>query len=131
MYRTDERRIRESLEALPETMQEFLLKTAERSSGDGDFYNGVVMGDCPVCGSFNTRDGSDTPLGDPTVGICLDCYTIACLECGNVFDKGQTVCEHRRICDGCGLAKEGDGCGVPTWECSFIQAWKESFSDKE
>jgi hypothetical protein len=115
----------QNFEALSEEMREFISE-ALRSRDDREIlFRGVVAGDCPICGSFNTLDGSDTPLGDNTVGICLDCCTMTCLECDAIFAKGQTQCLHRQICERCESHRE-NGCAISVWECPRIGDWKRT-----
>ena len=116
--------VREKLRALPEEMQEFLLKAFGAINIKQFSFKGVVAGDCPVCGSFNTLQGSETPLGDSTIGICLDCLSMSCLECGDLFEKGQTRCRHWNVCDECKSNSEKD-CTIPVWQCSIIAEWKK------
>jgi len=124
----DQKTSKKAFESLPEEIQKFLKNALKDSKTEKEFINKVMVGDCPVCGSPNTRDCEGTPLDDPTVGICLDCYTIGCLECGEIFEKGQTICKHWKICDGCNFSiySSSDSCGVQIDECSIIQDWKNS-----
>jgi hypothetical protein len=118
-----------ALRRLPQDLKEFLIRAIAKGNPELDSFNGVVAGDCPVCGSFNTLEGADTPLCDPTVGICLDCCSINCLECGEIFEKGQTACHHWQVCEQCEISSE-DGCGTAVWDCSKIEHWKKSRGKK-
>jgi hypothetical protein len=120
----------EALSSLPRELQEYLLRTSQEPESVLDFFNGVVAGDCPVCGGFNTRQGSDTPLDDPTVGICLDCFSMTCLDCGEVFENGQTVCEHLKVCDACKSGGKRE-CNIPVWDCPRIERWKTERKHKK
>jgi hypothetical protein len=117
--------VEEILYDLPEDMQDFLLNALEESKDQKDFIRLLTVGNCPVCGSENTRDCEGTPLDDPTVYICLDCNSMGCLECGVIFKEGQNICKHWEICDDCEFYIEEEGCGVPADECSIIQDWKD------
>jgi hypothetical protein len=113
----------DTFKALPQEMQEFLNNVSKNPPPGQEIFRGVVAGDCPVCGSFNTLDGGETPLEDPTLGICLDCCTIHCLDCGELLRGGQTACPHRKVCDECRAAR-GKACRIPVWNCSVIDDWK-------
>jgi hypothetical protein len=72
-----------------------------------------MMGDCPNCGSKHTRDGDDAGFpkekaGDITVGICLECGYVWCLECGDAL--ASWPCQHwqewSQYCEANGLNEE-------------------------
>ena len=97
------------------------------------FVAAILVGNCLVCNSSQAMDCEDMPgIDDPTMGFCPDCKTFWCLECGAIFEKGQTVCGHWAICADCdheevedddGEIIEGD-CGVLTTECEEIGKWR-------
>ena len=58
----------------------------DEKDGKKEFINRVMVGDCPICGSKKTRDCEESPLNDSLVGLCEDCSSIWCLECGTVFE---------------------------------------------
>ena len=113
-------------ESLPEDVQQDLLETMKTSDSAEEAIRRIMVGDCPVCGSKNTRDCSDTPLDSPTVGICLDCHAIGCVECGEIFGKGQTSCKHWEVCKDCKFPNGDGSCDVPIWDCSIITDWKNA-----
>lgn len=125
MKALNKKAVMDIFESLPEETRENLLEIMRTSGSLEEAIRRIHVGDCPVCGSQNTRDCEDTPLNDSTVGICLDCHAMWCLECGMVFKEGQTKCEHWEICDKCHFPGE-DGCGIPTLECSIIADWKRA-----
>ena len=47
---------------------------------EDDILRRVFIGNCPECGSKNTKDCMETLIDDPNTGICLDCYTVWILE---------------------------------------------------
>ncbi len=118
------------LHTLPEEVQSDLMELVKQANDPEEVVRLALVGDCPFCGSTNTRDCEEAPLDDPTVGICLDCSNLWCLECGYLFPKGQTVCGHWAICDACEFSHvkwdEGETCGTTADECSII---KEKFLD--
>lgn len=120
-------------QSLPPDIAEEIRAIARDSESEEDFCRQVFVGDCPVCGSANTSDCDDAPLEDSTIGRCLDCDTLWCLECSTLFTKGQTECPHWEICDSCELAcdseedddDEAEWCGVLTWNCDKVMKWKQ------
>ena len=62
---------------------EMLKEVAERSSTVEEFISRVNVGQCPKCGSPDTRDCEDIPgVEDICVGECIACGYRWCLECG-------------------------------------------------
>lgn len=94
--------IREIISSLPDEIQghfQELFKAARKYSGDDylaqeEFIRSVTVGNCPTCESTRTKDCDDSPLNDITIGLCLECFHMWCLECGEKFKLGQTVCTH-------------------------------------
>lgn len=80
--------------SLPEDLQKHLLSFVTSSNSLQEFISTIMVGPCPKCRSTKTMDGEGTPLLDICVGICLECFALWCLECGRIFDMGQTVCDH-------------------------------------
>ena len=101
------------------------MDSFKNAKNEKDFFRIMMVGDCPKCGGENTRDCEDSPLGDITVGFCLDCYIIWCLECGEIFKENQTICVHWEICDKCKFSTD-EGCDILIDECSIIQDWKNA-----
>ena len=118
----DERTV-ETLKALPLYIQEFLTQRPASIRSQDYLFAGVAVGECPVCGRFNTRQGNETPLRDSTLGICMNCYRITCMECGEILRKGQTVCDHWKVCRECN-PDWIKSCNIPIWNCSIIEEWK-------
>ena len=121
----DEEAVNEIFDSMPEQAQREFRDALGSSSTVEEFMRKVCVGNCPFCGSQETRDCSDTPLDDPTVGICLKCQVLWCLECDERFEEGQTVCGHWWICNECGFRDAEGFCETPAWECSIILDWKK------
>jgi hypothetical protein len=122
----DREEVLDAFHALPEEAQNALQELLRQAKDDPkEFVRLAMVGDCPFCGGSNTRDCDETSLGDITVGICLDCYRLWCLECGFLFSKGQTLCDHWVICQDCKFNdinyEEGETCGTTADECSIIK----------
>jgi hypothetical protein len=114
----------EFLQSLPKNLQAYIFKVKQRIEAEEDYIKSVMAGYCPNCSSDRTIDGYKAPLNEITIGICLDCYTLWCLDCGEVFERGQIVCAHWSICDRCAAEADG-GCEFPPFDCSLIQEWKD------
>lgn len=91
---------------LPDDVKEGLLEACKVADSPEDLYGMLMVGDCPVCGSDKTRDTNETPLDDPAVGICMDCHTMWCLDCGTVLESWP--CLHWQICETCEHARKED-----------------------
>lgn len=118
-------------DALPEEVQELLFKTAMESTSEEEFLSKIFIVPCPQCGSENTRDFSDTPLDDPTIGNSLECNYIWCLVCGYALSKEQKGCGHWSICAECdSIDEDKEECAIEEYRmepylCPTIEKWKE------
>lgn len=112
-----------AFEVLPKEVKNTLQELFKQAPDDPEEFQRLVMvGDCPFCGSSKTKDCDEAKLGDITVGICLDCCRMWCLDCGYLFPNGQTICDHWAICTDCGFSdEEGQGCEISPVECSIIK----------
>lgn len=122
----DDEDFTELFKALPEDIQDELIKAVEESDATSpdDFISQVFVGECPECGSNNTGDCEEVPeIEDITLGLCNDCGHVWCTECGRAVAKGS-VCEHWEICERCTKKKDEFGsCGIPPWECKKISTY--------
>jgi len=105
--------------------------TREKRLERDSFTFGIMVGDCPNCGSFNTHDceapnyhldlegepmkmgsecGIARELNDPTVGHCDDCNYLWCLECGSELSIDKLLCGHWAICSDCEISEEVRDC---------------------
>ncbi|MGR3178731.1 MAG: hypothetical protein ACUZ8E_11800 [Candidatus Anammoxibacter sp.] len=87
-----------SLDSLPKEMQSY-LKNMVKELDKEEFISAVMVGPCPNCKSDKTMDCENTPFEDICIGLCLECYILWCLECGEIFKKDQKVCGH------CGMSE--------------------------
>jgi len=114
---------------LPEDLRDELMSAMEESSAESpeEFLNEIFVGECPTCGSGNTRDCEEvTDIEDITLGLCNSCGYLWCTECGRSVEKG-TTCEHWDICEKCTRKKNKFGdCGIPPWECKKVSVFEES-----
>ena len=73
---------------LPREVQEGLFTLIEKHDNVDEFISAVMVGECPKCGSEKTRDAEDIKsMDDATVGVCMDCGYVWCLECGEPLDE--------------------------------------------
>ncbi len=89
-----------------------------------EFFNMVMVGDCPSCGSSGTVQCDEVDEeGDPTIGLCKSCGYTWCLECGMAVAADET-CGHWDVCEACEEEKDEFGdCGVLPAECPRILEW--------
>jgi hypothetical protein len=68
-----------------------LCNAFEQSKTGEEFVNRVMVGDCPKCGSSNTRDcENDLEIDDITVARCLACGQLWCPFCGELLKADQS-----------------------------------------
>jgi hypothetical protein len=85
--------VEEMLGEMPPEVVEELTQAFEGSTSAEEFVNRIMVGDCPKCGSSNTGDcDKDPDLEDICVGRCFTCGQLWCLDCGELFEKGQLRC---------------------------------------
>ncbi len=92
------------LTKLPREIQERMGELIEQGLSKEEFLSALMVGPCPDCGSEKTRDDDDVQAlgvdpGDTTVGVCLDCGYLWCLECGDGLISWP--CSHWDICASC------------------------------
>jgi hypothetical protein len=118
---------------LPEGLKDEMVKAIEESSAESpeEFLNEVFVGECPECGSRDTRDCEEVPeVEDITVGSCNTCGYLWCTECGRPVTKGG-ACAHWEICEKCTRKKNKFGdCDIPTWECEKVSVFEKSEDDE-
>ncbi|MBA4390387.1 MAG: hypothetical protein C0399_05565 [Syntrophus sp. (in: bacteria)] len=84
----------------------------------------AIIRRCPRCSSKNTIDcGQVKDLNDTTIGLCLTCGYLWCLECDTVL-LTTVNCGHWQVCSACVEEKDLSGyCGIFPWECIHIINW--------
>ena len=119
---------REDLHAMWELMPpevQFALKGAVESlAQEMECGEPAVIRRCPRCGGNRTADCHEVDgIGDATVGLCVVCGYVWCLEC-NAHLISTVACDHWKICANCGNRMDETGnCGTVTWECTHIKEW--------
>jgi long-subunit acyl-CoA synthetase (AMP-forming) len=119
-------RIGKIWELLPEHIQES-LRTAVETNRDLSRRGGnTSIRDCPRCGDGNTIDCREVAdIADATVGLCLSCGYLWCLECDAVL-LTSVNCGHWAICAHCVEQKGASGeCTKVAWKCEHIRQWLE------
>jgi len=111
-------------ELLSDDIQDALLLAVEKNREAERNFRGTAVHSCPHCGDVNTMDCSTIEsIGDATVGLCLVCGYLWCLECDASLLTGIN-CGHWQICSACPQKKESSGyCGAVPWECPYIRDW--------
>lgn len=85
--------VREILAEMPSDVLEQLQATARDCKDADEFFQRIFVGSCPRCGSPETSDcDADPEINDPLVGRCCRCGQLWCLDCGELFRKGDTTC---------------------------------------
>lgn len=113
-------------EFLSDDLQDALLLAVEKNRTAKIPIRGQSVRPCPHCGNSGTMDCARVEgISDATVGLCLTCGYIWCLECDASLITG-IPCGHWQICAACGEKKKPSGfCGTMPLECRHIQAWLE------
>lgn len=111
-------------ELLPPEIQDALRKAVEEKKERPKAGRGGVIRSCPRCGGKDTTD-CDRVLGieDSTIGLCIGCGYLWCLECDAAL-LTDILCGHWQICTYCGEKKDASGyCNTVAWECRHVKAW--------
>jgi hypothetical protein len=109
--------------SLPKEVQDALRDAAEESSAvtDEQFIAEIMIGECPQCGSKNTKDCEEIDgIEDFTVGLCMNCGFLWCSECGRPLVH-SILCNHWAICDTCDETDELGMCDLDPMECKKLQ----------
>ncbi len=130
MEKFDSEKLRGILEGLPQDVIEYVRMVAEKSQSKEDFLRMIFVGDCPKCNSRNSVQCDEViGIDNPTLGLCVDCGFVWCLECGAQLDpdhwpEKEIRCGHWEICDACEWIQPHLGtCQIPPWECGKILKW--------
>lgn len=107
----------------PET-QRALRDGLENLTGDVSHAESGSTRRCPRCGGNDTADCQGIrDIADPTIGLCVTCGYLWCLECGTHLISTPT-CGHWRICASCDERKDEAGyCRTVPSECPRIKEW--------
>jgi len=113
-------------ELLPPEIGKALGDEVDRLTDEAAWVEGSVARRCPRCGgSFTTDCNEITAIADPSVGLCVACGYLWCLECDTHLIATVT-CGHWKICANCGERKDESGfCHTLVWECRHIKKWIE------
>ncbi len=112
-------------EFLPVTIQQSLKMALEIHKQRGYWQERQIsIRECPHCSSNNTiHCGQVKDLNDTTIGLCLACGYLWCLECDMAL-LTTVNCGHWQVCSACTEEKDRSGyCGIVSRECSYIMDW--------
>lgn len=114
------------LESMDDATLQTLRAAFERSENADEFVSRVMIGDCPRCRSSNVDDcENDTRVEDITVGQCLECGFLWCLECGEPLDLDHPDCPHWEVCRQCEEDEGEYGCQRIIADCPRIREWQD------
>jgi hypothetical protein len=126
MAKIDREHLHSMWELMPLEIQDALQAAVEAlAAGEGRKTN-VLIRLCPRCGGADTTDCHEVAgIDDSTVGLCITCGYVWCLECETHLIS-TAICGHWKICANCGERKDESGyCGTVPWECDHIKRWLE------
>lgn len=111
-------------EFMPERIQRALKRAVETLRENSGNRENATAGRCPRCGAGETFDCDKVAgIADPTVGLCISCGYVWCLEC-ETYLISTVVCGHWKVCKSCGERKDGSGyCRIMPGECAHIRNW--------
>jgi hypothetical protein len=124
MARFDRAHLHGMWELMPPEIQKALQEATEEPAGDVARPESVVIRRCSRCGGTDTTDcHAIKGIADPTIGLCVTCGYLWCLECETHLISTVT-CGHWRICASCPERKDESGyCRAVPWECAHIKDW--------
>jgi hypothetical protein len=80
-----------------------------------------LVGGCPRCGSVHTKDCEHVEgIEDFTVGLCLKCGYLWCIECGKPLVKNAN-CNHWEICRKCNTVEVSGFCSTDLVDCAKLR----------
>lgn len=124
----DREKLEKEFYNLPEELFDSLLHWLKKANSAEEFAGLIMVGNCPECGSEKTRDGEGSPIDDITIGLCLKCGYVWCLECYNKLTEWP--CPHWEICENCKLKPkelvddEGNTIEGAYERCEFSEAYE-------
>jgi len=110
-------------ELLPGEIQQALRKAVAEKKETTRPVRGVIRL-CPRCGERDTTD-CDRVMGieDVTIGLCLRCGYLWCLECETAL-LTSVLCGHWQVCAHCRERKDPSGCcSTVAWKCKHVRTW--------
>jgi hypothetical protein len=85
--------VRDALSQMDEGTMAELQKAMAQAASAEEFANLIMVGPCPKCNSSDTGDCENDPEIDSIlVGRCYQCGQLWCVECEQMFAKGQIAC---------------------------------------
>ena len=106
--------------ALRGDIRRMIEKATEKTSARNEeqFLAEIMTGNCPRCASNQIKDCRKVEgINDISVGLCMQCGVIWCLECGRSL-VGNVHCNHWCICL---LCDRLDTCDIDLRGCSNLR----------
>ena len=124
MAKIDREHLLDMWDFMPPGIQKALRTAVETLGADEKIPRGGLTKQCPRCGAKDTTDCHDIAgISDATVGLCITCGYLWCLEC-ETYLISTITCGHWKICANCGERKDESGyCRTVPWECTYIRSW--------
>lgn len=124
MAKSDRAHLRIMWDFLPPKIQKALERSIEDQPSSEEGAHDPEAKQCPRCGGSRTIDCNGVKgIADPTVGLCVACGYLWCLECETHLISTVT-CGHWKICANCTESKDEAGyCRTLPRECKHIGIW--------
>ena len=106
--------------ALRGDIRRMIEKAIEQTSpiNEEQFLAQVMTGNCPRCDSNQIKDCRKVEsINDITVGLCMQCGFIWCLDCGKPLTK-DIHCDHWDVCLQCDRLND---CDIDLKECEKLK----------
>ncbi len=129
MAKFDREHVHDMWELMPPDVQEALKQAIDILVAKPAHEREGISRSCPRCGTRNTTDcHAIEGIADPTIGLCIMCGYVWCLEC-DAHLIATVTCGHWKICASCAERKDESGyCGKIPWECRHIKTWKDKYN---
>lgn len=94
--------IMREMESISPGITQELHRDAMNFETADDFANSILSGSCPKCGSSKTETCDEVSgIEDIFVCRCIDCTTLFCADCGQVFEE-DIITVSSSECPACG-----------------------------
>ena len=110
----------DNISALRADIKKAITRAMEQTPAKNEeqFLAEVMAQNCPRCNRNQIKDCRKVEgINDITVGLCMQCGHLWCLECGGAL-LGDSTCGHWRICLQCDIVYE---CNIDMQECNKLK----------
>ncbi len=127
MKKSDDIEFHVMWDLFPPNIQHALRDAVKADQTKAGFIRYTSTRLCPHCGKRNTTDCQKiTGIKDGSIGLCLSCGYIWCLECDAQL-VANIRCGHWEVCAYCNEKTKSFGdCSAATWECKHVKLWLTS-----